>query len=276
MVPSTLHRPGGKHMLSKLAVSLFMALATITPAFAAISSPLTDAQMSAEFKGYTGSIVIKDLSDGTTIRYNDELSQKRDNPNSTFKIVNSLIALDSGVLKVKDSTMKWDGKKREIETHNKDQDMQSAMTNSVVWYFQRVAEKIGKDRMQEYLHKLNYGNEDSSSGLTTFWLGNDGSLRVSADEQVDFLSRLFEDKLPVSKQSMSDVRQLIKLKTEGNNTLFGKTGTGPKAQFGWFVGAVKHGDKSYIFATKVRANENAYGRQARKITESILTKMGLL
>ncbi len=65
--------------------------------------------------------------------------------------------------------------------------MQSAMTNSVVWYFQRVAEKIEKERMQKYLHTLKYGNEDSSSGLTTFWLGNDGSLRVSPDEQVDFL-----------------------------------------------------------------------------------------
>jgi beta-lactamase class D len=271
-----LSRPGGKHMLRNFAVSLIMALATVTPAFAAISSQLTDAQMSDEFKGYSGSFEIKDLSDGTTFRYNDEILKKRDNPNSTFKIVNSLIALDSGVLKVKDSTMKWDGKKREIETHNKDQDMQSAMTNSCVWYFQRVAEKIGKERMQKYLHTLKYGNEDSSSGLTTFWLGNDGSLRVSPDEQVDFLARLFEDKLPVSKQSMSDVRQLIKLKTEGDNTLFGKTGTGPKAQFGWFVGAVKHADKTYVFATNVRANENAYGKQARKITESILSKMGLL
>ena len=276
MVPSTLHRPGGKHMLSKLAVSLIMALATVTPALSATPSTLTNAQISNEFKGYTGAFILKDLSDGSTVRFNDKLLKERENPCSTFKIVNSLIALDSGVLKVKDSTMKWDGKKREIETHNKDQDLQSAMTNSVVWYFQRVAEKIGKERMEQYLHKLNYGNEDSSSGLTTFWLGNDGSLRVSPDEQVDFLTRLFEDKLPVSKQSMSDVRQLIKLKAEANNTLFGKTGTGPKAQFGWFVGAVRHGDKTYVFATNVRATENAYGRQARKITESILTKMGLL
>lgn len=263
-------------MLRKFAVSMILALATVTPALSATPSTLTNAQISNEFKGYTGAFILKDLSDGSTVRFNDKLLKERENPCSTFKIVNSLIAIDSGVMKVDDSTMKWDGKKREIDTHNQDQDMQSAMTNSVVWYFQKVAEKIGKERMQNYLHTLKYGNEDISSGLTNFWLGKGGSLLVSPVEQVDFLTQLFEDKLPVKKESMSDVRKLIKLKTEGNNTLFGKTGTSSGAKFGWFVGAVKHGDKTYVFATNVRANENAYGRNAKKITESLLTKMGLL
>ena len=263
-------------MLRKFAVSMIMALATVTPALSATPSTITDAQISKEFKGYTGAFVLKDLSDGSIVKYNEKLLKERDNPCSTFKIVNSLIAIDSGVMKVDDSKMKWDGKKREIESHNQDQDMQSAMTNSVVWYFQKVAEKIGKERMQEYLHTLKYGNQDISSGLTNFWLGKGGSLLVSPYEQVDFLTQLFEDKLPVKKQSMSDVRQLIKLKTEGDNTLFGKTGTSTGAKFGWFVGAIKHRDKTYVFATNVRANENAYGRNAKKITESLLTKMGLL
>lgn len=263
-------------MLRKFAVSLFMALATVTPALSATPSTLTEAQISREFKGYTGAFVVKDLSDGSIVKYNEKLLNERDNPCSTFKIVNSLIAIDSGVMKVSDSKMKWDGKKREIATHNQDQDMQSAMTNSVVWYFQKVAEKIGKDRMKEYLHTLKYGNEDISSGLTNFWLGKGGSLLVSPYEQVDFMERLFENKLPVKKESMSDVRQLIKLKTEGDNTLFGKTGTSSGAKFGWFVGAVKHKDKTYVFATNIRANENAYGFNAKKITESLLSKMGLL
>lgn len=263
-------------MLRKFAVSFTMALATVTPAFTATPSTLSDTQIANEFKGYTGAFVLKDLSDGSTVRYNEKLLKERDNPCSTFKIVNALISLDSGVMKLDDSKMKWDGEKREIESHNQDQDMQSAMTNSVVWYFQKVAEKIGKDRMKEYLHTLKYGNEDISSGLTNFWLGKEGSLLISPHEQVDFLTQLFEDKLPVKKQSMSDVRQLIKLKTEDGNTLFGKTGTSSGAKFGWFVGAIKHGEKTYVFATNVRAKENAYGRNAKKITESLLNKMGLL
>ena len=262
--------------MRKIAVSLFVALATVTPAFSAIPSSLTDAQLTEEFKGYSGAFEIKDLSDGTTFRYNDKLLKEKYWPLSTFKIPNALIALDSGVLKVNDSTMKWDGFKNELETWNKDQDMQSAMTNSVVWYYQRVAEKIGKERMQKYLHTLKYGNEDSSSDLTTFWLGPEGSLQTTADQQVDFLTGLFEDKLPVSKQSMSDVRKLIQLKTEGDNTLFGKTGTMRGNVFGWFVGSVKHANKTYVFATNIRAKDNASGRKARKITESILAKMGLL
>lgn len=263
-------------MLRKIAVSIFVALATATPAFSAIPSTLSDAQMTAEFKGYAGAFIIKDLSDGTVYRYNDSLLKEKYCPCSTFKIVNSLIALDSGVLKLNDSKIKWDGVKREIASHNQDQDLQSAVTNSAVWYFQRVAQMIGKDRMQTYLDKLKYGNQNMSSGLTTFWLGPNESLRVTPDDQITFLTGLFSDQLPVSKQAMSDVRQLIKLKTEGGNTLFGKTGTSSGAVFGWFVGAVKHDGKTYVFATNVRAKENAYGRNARKITESVLTKMGLL
>lgn len=263
-------------MLRKFAVSMILALATMTPAFSAITSPLSDTQLSEEFRGYDAAFIVKDLSDGSTLRYNDKLIQKRENPCSTFKITNSLIALDSGLLKVNDSMMKWDGKKNERAVCDKDHDMQSAMTNSVVWYYQRVAEKIGKERMQTYLKKLKYGNEDISSGITNFWLGHNGSLLISADEQVDFLTQLFEDKLPVSKQSMSDVRQLIKLKTEGNNTLFGKTGTADHEKFGWFVGAVKHDNKTYIFATNLRGNKEASGRKARQLTETVLTKLGLL
>src|SRR3989442_13362128 len=68
------------------------------------------------------------------------------------------------------------------------------MRNSVVWYFQRIAEKLGMARERDYLKRFDYGNADPSSGLTTFWLGQ--SLMISPDEQLRFLRRFYCRGLP--------------------------------------------------------------------------------
>ena len=71
----------------------------------------------------------------------------------------------------------------------RDHTLASAMRDSVLWYFQRVAERLGAAREREYLKKFDYGNADPTSGLTTFWLG--GSLQISPEEQLRFMRRLY-------------------------------------------------------------------------------------
>ncbi len=128
----------------------------------------------------------------------------RVSPQSTFKIPHALAALDAGVVTGPDSQFAYDGSPQPFDAWRRDHTLQSAMRFSVVWWFQRVAEKLGAGREREYLRRLGYGNADSSSGLTTFWLG--GSLVISPDEQMQFLLRLFANDLPVSQNAMSIVR----------------------------------------------------------------------
>lgn len=246
------------------------------PTFSAVPKALSDERMDQLFQGYEGTFIVKDLDDQKSFEYHKSLLDQKVAPCSTFKITNSLIALDCGAIKKDDSKMKWDGTKHSIETWNQDQDLQSAVTNSCVWYFQNIAKKIGRKRMESYLKKLQYGNQDCSGELTTFWLGDGNTLTINANQQVEFLSKLFEDKLPVSKKAMSETRELIKLKEVNGSTLFGKTGTYRNSVTGWFVGAVKKKERTFIFATKISAKENASGPNARKITESVLTEIGLL
>ena len=124
------------------------------------------------------------------------------------KIFNALVGLETGVVQNENSSMKWDGTKYAVIDWNRDQTLQSAMTNSVVWYFQRLASAVGEKRMKGFIQKVRYGNEDISGGINKFWL--ESTLKISADEQVEFLKRLIDDDLPFSKRSMAIVRGLIR------------------------------------------------------------------
>jgi beta-lactamase class D len=43
--------------------------------------------------------------------------------------------------------------------------------------------------MRKMVNDLDYGNNDISSGLDTYWLC--GSIQISINEQIDFLKRLY-------------------------------------------------------------------------------------
>lgn len=106
----------------------------------------------------TGSFLFYDLKKDAFIRFNPARTRQGFLPASTFKIVNSLIALEEKIIPDEKHIFKWDGTKREYEIWNKDHDLASAFKNSVVWYYQKLARKIGKQRMKEYLKQMHYGN----------------------------------------------------------------------------------------------------------------------
>lgn len=221
--------------------------------------------------------MILDLQRRELTRFNPERAARRQPPCSTFKIPNSLIGLEMGVLSGPEHAITWDGTHYEIEAWNQDQTLRTAIRYSVVWYFQRVAAGIGEPRMRQFLHAIRYGNEDISGGLTRFWL--DTSLLISADEQVDFMRRLAVGDLPFSARSIETVRDLLRLRETERGLLRGKTGSsGARAShptLGWFVGYVQHAADSYAFATNIEG-PGANGSRAREIAEQILTHKGLL
>ncbi|MBC8059774.1 MAG: class D beta-lactamase, partial [Clostridiaceae bacterium] len=176
------------------------------------------------FTGFDGCFVLFDQNKGEYSIYNEAKSKKEISPCSTFKIVNSLIGLETNILQGESTTFKWDGTKYQIESWNKDQTLKSAVSNSVVWYFQKVSSQVGKEKMQEYINKFNYGNKDISGGLTNFWLQS--SLKISPKEQVDMLRKFYEYQLPASKANIDIVKNVITLSNENGIKLSGKTGSG--------------------------------------------------
>ena len=220
-----------------------------------------------------------DASGEKWLRYNPDLCSKRFSPCSTFKIPNSLIALETGVANGSDFSLKWDGQKQPIEAWNRDQTLRSAFSVSCVWYYQELAKRVGISRMNEFINKIGYGNCDTSGGITKFWLNS--SLAISPDEQVDFLRRLHAGKLPFSRRSVDIVLDIMTVSRQGDVIYRGKTGTagdpvkGITTQ-GWWVGSVCGANGDYYFATCITGGDNPSGKIARQITESILADLKLL
>jgi beta-lactamase class D len=231
------------------------------------------------FGNTTGTIVVYSEADNKYLVFNEPQSLKRLSPCSTFKIYNSLIALETGVLDKVDSNtlIKWNGTQYTIESWNRDHTLASATANSVVWYFQNIASRIGSEHMQEYVNKLAYGNQDLSGGLTDFWLRS--SLQISAWEQVDLLRQLYCGKLPFSAANIDIVKTNITQSKDNNTWFMGKTGSaskGGKYVIGWFVGCVEKQGKRYIFATNIEASDGASGGKAKEITTAVLRDLGIL
>ena len=202
-------------------------------------------------------IDLYDESSHTFHRYKPELCATGVLPASTFKIFNSLVALDTGVAPDENMLLSWDGRTRSIASWNQDHTLRTAFSNSVVWYYQELARRIGATRMQSYLNRAGYGNGDISAGIDQFWLT--GGFRISPDEQIEFLRRLAHNQLPFKERSMNIVRSIMLNAADGDFELRAKTGLllENESAYGWWVGYLQRGHERLFFATLLFAHEGA-------------------
>ena len=234
-------------------------------------------QAATFFTGFQGTFVLYDETKDQYFVYNEQQSEKRLTPCSTFKIYNSLIALETGIAPDENMMLPWDGKQRFLPVWNQNHTMSSAIKNSVVWYYQELASRIGPERMQRFIDDIPYGNRDISGGITQFWLRS--SLQISAKEQVELLRRLYHDQLTFSEKNMAIVRKIIIQSNENGVVFSGKTGTGSVEgvySVGWFIGVVEKGNQRYYFATNLEAVDDASGIKARTISIDILKSLNIL
>lgn len=195
-----------------------------------------------------GTFVLYDLKKETFTIHNAEDAAKPVTPASTFKIVNSLIGLETGVVSDASYLIAWDSVVRDLPVWNQDQTLSTAFKYSAVWYYQEMARRIGEDQLKSWLEKLEYGNGDISSGVDMFWLS--GSLQVTPLQQVDFLRKLYSNKLPVKDRTSEIVKEIMVEKDTLGYVLRSKTGWGNQEgkEVGWYVGYVETADNVYFFA----------------------------
>ncbi len=210
-----------------------------------------------------GCITVYDTEKNEFYRFNESRCEEQFIPASTFKILNSMIGLETGVITGPDHVMKWDGVERWLDRWNKDHDLESAVQNSVVWYFERLAAGVGPERMAALVEHCNYGN-----GLTTggqpFWLR--GDIAISANEQVDFLRRLHSRELPLKPESMDTVVDILFIEENKGSKLYGKSGWAAVdgLNIGWFVGWFEMGEGTVFFAANIESESSEGFAVARK------------
>ncbi len=218
-----------------------------------------------------GVILIFDEKNNT-YRSNDfERANQGFLPASTFKIPNSIIALETGVVEDENTIFKWDGEKRLLKIWEEDLTFTNALRKSCVPCYQDIARRVGVNRMNEYLKKLDYKNMVvDSSNLDLFWLEDDS--KITAMEQVNFLSRLYHSRLPISKRTEKIVKDMIFIDEKPTYKLSGKTGWSIRNgnNLGWFVGYIEKGEEVYFVATNVDPKENFDMKNFTKIRLQVL------
>ena len=232
--------------------------------------------LSAYFGDYEGSFVIYDLENDSWNIHDKEHATLRVSPNSTYKIYDALFGLEEGVITPADSFIAWNGKNYPFEAWNADQTLQSAMNASVNWYFQSVDKQLGADTLYSYIQEIGYGNEDMSGDFSIYWM--ESTLEISPIEQVELLTKLYNNNFDFSPENINVVKDSIRLSSSDTRTFYGKTGTGRvdgQDVNGWFIGFIETEDNTYFFATNIGADRDAAGSNATEITMSILSGMNI-
>ncbi|EAI4483952.1 TPA: OXA-493 family class D beta-lactamase [Campylobacter lari] len=206
------------------------------------------------FKDYNESGVFI-AYDGKNYYSNDfKKANKRILPASTFKIFNALIALNEGVVKdTNEIFYHYKGEKVFLPSWKNNANLALAMQRSQLPAYKELARKIGLEKMQKNLNKLNYGNQKISK-IDEFWI--DDSLQISLKEQATLLFKLANLTLDYPKHIQEEVINIIKLKENDHYELFAKTGWGLR-QYGQIVGFIKSkkSDKISAFALNMNISD---------------------
>lgn len=235
--------------------------------------------------GVTGSIVIYDnvkklwiLSD--TIDTNVETL-----PASTFKIANLLIALETKTISSENYVVKWVGKTDTIKYGYRpeiyhDMTVKKAFEVSAGWVFIELAKKIGRKNYEKYLKLCHYGNVNLSQKDSDFW--NFGDFGISPVNQVEFVKKLYDEKLPFSKRNMQIVKNVMLSQDGFGYEIHSKTGWTREKGFniGWWVGYIQKENGSYFFATRLLQNRNSnradFGSCRKDITKKVFKELHII
>ena len=237
---------------------------------------ITQLNLSSNFGDYTGSFVLYDQSADKWNIYNMEHASTRVSPNSTYKIYDALLGLESGIITPEHSTFTWNGEPYPFNSWEADQDLTSAIHNSVNWYFQAIDSQAGFEAVRTFLQTINYGNQNTGTNLNLYW--TDFSLKISPIEQVELLQDFYQNNFHFDSKNIQAVKKALLLSTTSSGSLYGKTGTGRvngKDVNGWFIGYIETSNNTYYFATNIQSSSGATGSQATEITKSVLSNLGI-
>lgn len=219
-----------------------------------------------------GTFVLKNISTQETIFHDRERSMNSYVPASTFKILNSMIALQVASITSAEDTIRWDGMDKGNKLWNRDHTMESAFPVSCVWFYQELARRTGEQKMREWIEKSNYGNKRMGTEVDRFWL--DGPLSISAIEQIHFLEKLVKNGLPFEEAVQVKVKEIMLTDSTATYSMCSKTGWAQR--IGWNVGFVQTPAEVWVFAMNMDMEDISRAAARTSITYAILREEGII
>ncbi|AJQ94763.1 class D beta-lactamase [Gynuella sunshinyii] len=223
-----------------------------------------------------GTIVIENLDGSTRYVYNETRANTQLAVASTFKIPNTLIAVDENLVSGKFSIFEWDGTEYDIKEWNQDLTLASAFRVSCVWCYQDIAKKVGAEKYKDYIKAMNYGTLPDKFDLQNFWL--DGTLKLTAFEQINFLKRLYHHELPFSPKAFIVLKDIMLVENTENYSLFAKSGWARRVEspVGWYVGYIENNTGTWFFATNLAVEDSKQLYLRKQITMNALKSAGII
>nr|WP_063861087.1 OXA-62 family carbapenem-hydrolyzing class D beta-lactamase OXA-159 [Pandoraea sp. HD7676]ALA99193.1 class D beta-lactamase OXA-159 [Pandoraea sp. HD7676] len=227
-------------------------------------------------EGVKGTVIVLDGRTQTYQAYDAARAERRMSPASTYKIFNSLLALESGALDNEREVIPWDGKPRRVKAWNAALDLRNAFRVSCLPCYQVVSHKIPRQYAQAKLNEAGYGNRTIGRAAHAYWI--DDSLQISAREQVDFLQRLATGALPFSARSQDIVRNISIVEANVDYVLHGKTGwfTEKKPDIGWWVGWLERDGNLTMIALNIDIQTDADAPKRARIVRNVLKDLKLI
>lgn len=220
--------------------------------------------------GVTGTFVLFDAGDRSAVVVNPEGARERAVPASTFKLPNTLIALQTGEVSDVDEVISPES--------GEELSLRQALPTADVPVHQEVADRIGYERMSTWVDRFDYGNRQvgEDGAMDRFWL--EGPLEISALEQATFVAELAREELPVDIEHQQAVRDLLRVEEGANHQLFGRTGLGVNVDPvpGWWVGWVEDGDELHTFALRLEVEEEGDADLRESLGRELLVALEVL
>ena len=221
-----------------------------------------------------GTIVVESADGKTRHVHNQERANTRFSPASTFKIPNTLIALDAAIVTSASSQFTWDGTTRWVAAWNSNQTLESAFKVSCVWCYQEMARQIGRNTYISELAQIDYGNGIVGDHADQFWLN--GDLQISASEQIEFLRKLYNYSIPYRREHVDIVKAIMLTEQSTDYDIYAKTGwAGPEPHVGWYVGYVEKNNETWLFAMNMRMDRADQASLRKELTIRSLQALGI-
>jgi beta-lactamase class D len=242
----------------------------------------TDFKKHFDSLGLKGSTTIYDLKNNVWIQTDSTDAITASLPASTFKIPNTLFALEYKAVKDENEILKWDSIPKThlgqvIDSWNQDTDLKNAFQNSTVWFYVEIAKRIGRTKYRKILKECNYGNGNYTEKGVDFW--NYGAFAITPKNQIKFLVKLYQNKLPFSVKTIEKTKEIMIAEKTEAYTYRGKTGWTRKnnIDIGWWVGYLETKDNVYFFATRLVKNSTDnnpnFSKGRKEITKHILNEI---
>jgi beta-lactamase class D len=260
-----------KHIIS-ISISFFLFL-NIMPARGNDQVGVIERLFQSE--NVNGTFLVSSMNGEMRKTFNFQRSKTRFSPASTYKILNTLIGLKYGAVSSGDFSFQWDGVERGVPAWSKDQSLASAFKISCVWCYQEIANEVGVSKYSHELDATSYGNQCVSAPVDLHWLN--GVLKISANEQVDFLKRLVNRTLPYDHRHTNILKEIMFVERNPNYTLYAKSGwTGPKLAVGWYVGYIETESDTFVFAMNMAMNDIKQAPLRKKLVIQSLQALKLI